>query len=233
MATSIFRCSVEDVTKEQRQLGKMAVLGCGYQMGHKRFREQCLSFGIMISEAMAKKVVATYRETNTKIVSFWRVLESAATRTAFDRSVNRASLVTCSMEGSVLRLKLPSGRFLHYQKPKLERMPTPWGEVRPQITYMAQNSVTQRWERTSSYGGKLTENVVQAIARDLLRDAMFQLECCSFRVCAHVHDEVVAVPTFQMSNPVRRMEEIMTKTPTWAEGLPVAAEAWKGKRYLK
>ena len=233
MATSIFRCSVADVTREQRQLGKMAILGCGYSMGSKRFREQCLSFGIKISEALAEKVVGAYRFANTKIVSFWGVLEFAAKRTTFDHSVNKAGLITCSMEGGVLRLKLPSGRHLSYQQPKLERMPTWWGEVRPQITYMTQDSVSHRWERTTTYGGKLTENVVQAVARDLLRDAMFRLERYSFRVCAHVHDEVIAVPTFQMANPVARMEEIMTKTPTWADGLPVDAEGWEGKRYRK
>ena len=192
-----------------------------------------MAFGIEITEALAERVVTAYRETNTEIVGYWRMTEEAAKRTAFDGSVNKAGPVTCSMAGGVLRVRLPSGRCICYQQPQVEQMMTSWGEVRPQITYMAQNSVTQRWERTPTYGGRLVENITQAVARDLLVGAMFRLERYNFRICAHVHDEVVAVPTFQMSNPVRRMEEIMTKTPTWAEGLPVAAEAWKGKRYLK
>ncbi|MDP7318211.1 MAG: DNA polymerase, partial [SAR324 cluster bacterium] len=233
MAASIFGCSIEEVTKERRQLGKMAVLGCGYQMGHKRFREQCLAFGIKIGEYLAGRVVTIYRETNSEIVGYWAMVEEAAKRTAFDGSANKAGPVTCSMEGSVLRLKLPSGRCICYQQPKVEQVMTSWGELRPQLTHMHQNSVTQRWERTPTYGGRLVENITQAVARDLLVAAMFRLEHYSFRICAHIHDEVVAVPTFQMSNPVRRMEELMIKTPPWAEGLPVAAEAWKGKRYLK
>ncbi len=233
MATHIFHCSFGDVTKEQRQLGKMAVLGCGYQMGRKRFREQCVAFGIEITEALAERVVTAYRATNREIVSFWRRMESAAKRTAFNHSVNTVGFITTSMKDGVLRLKLPSGRCLHYQKPKLVRKVTAWGEVKPQITYMAINSITHKWERTSTYGGKLTENVVQAIARDLLRDAMFRLQRNGFRVLGHVHDEVIAVPTFEMPKPLERMEAVMKKVPVWANGLPVDAEGWTGKRYRK
>ena len=233
MASRIYGGVASAVTKMERHLGKQAILGCGYGMGHKRFRKQCADNGIEISKAMAEMVVKTYRESNTGISRFWKGLEAAAKRTVSSHRANTVGLITTSMKDGVLRIKLPSARYLHYQQPKLVRMKTSWGEVKPQLTYMAISSTSHKWERTTTYGGKLTENVVQAVARDLLRDAMFRLQRNGFRVLGHVHDEVIAVPTFEMPMPLERMEAVMKQVPAWANGLPVDAEGWTGKRYRK
>jgi DNA polymerase len=125
---------------------------------------------------------------------------------------------------------------------------TAWGEEKEQLTFMTVVDQTQkkkakvlpdpnargRWQRTSTYGGSLAENMTQAIARDLLADAMRAVEDEGIEVVFHVHDELVAeVKQFRASYVLERMQTLMSAAPEWAAGLPLAAEAWKGKRYRK
>ena len=150
--------------------------------------------------------------------------------------------------GSFLWALLPSGRALCYPYPELRMVMTPWGEEKEQLTFMTVVDQTQkkkakilpdpnskgRWQRVSTYGGSLAENMTQAIARDLLADAMVKIEAEGIEIVLHVHDEAVAeVKQFRAQYALERMEKIMSEAPAWAKGLPLAAEAWKGKRYRK
>jgi DNA polymerase len=125
---------------------------------------------------------------------------------------------------------------------------TPWGEEKEQLTFMTVVDMTQKkklkilpdpnakgkWQRVSTYGGSLSENMTQAVARDLLADAMRFIEAEGIEIVLHVHDECVAeVKKFRAQYVLERMETIMSTAPVWAKGLPLAAEAWKGKRYRK
>jgi DNA polymerase len=180
-------------------------------------------------------VVQTYRTTNGRIVTLWRNLEDAALR-----ALQRPGLTVPAAGGRArfriksdfLWLILPSGRPLAYAKPRIEDRETPWGELRPQVTYLGVNSITRAWERQSAYGGKWTENLVQAIARDLLAAAMLRLEQAGYRIVLSVHDEIIAeVPAGAGS--IQEFEDIMCQLPGWAKGCPVAAEGWRGLRYRK
>jgi len=150
--------------------------------------------------------------------------------------------------GSFLWALLPSGRALCYPYPELRMVMTPWGEEKEQLTFMTVIDMTQKkkaktlpdpnsrgkWQRISTYGGSLAENMTQAIARDLLVDAMWVIEAEGIELVFHVHDEVVAeVKQDRAQHALERMEALMSVAPVWAAGLPLAAEGWRGKRYRK
>jgi DNA polymerase bacteriophage-type len=237
MAAEVYGRSVDAIAKGsfERQLGKQAVLGCGYGLGAPKFRTTCAKAGIPIDEALAERVVKTYRTTNDRIVALWRELDDAALRAVEQPGLTvpaAAGRVRFRINNDFLWLILPSGRPLAYAKPRIKDVETPWGELRPQATYLGVNSVTRAWERQRAYGGKWTENVVQAVARDLLAAAMLRLEQAGYRIVLSVHDELVAeVPAGAGS--LQEFEATMCQLPDWANGCPVAAEGWRGLRYRK
>jgi DNA polymerase len=108
----------------------------------------------------------------------------------------------------------------------------PWGEEREQIHYMHVNGMTNKWEETHTYGGKLSENITQAVSRDILADAILRCESAGYPVILHVHDEIVSeLPTGH--GDLARFTQLMAEIPQWATGLPIAVEGWRGKRYRK
>jgi DNA polymerase len=150
--------------------------------------------------------------------------------------------------GSFLWALLPSGRALCYPYPELRTVTTPWGEEKEQLTFMTMVDMTQkkkakilpdpnskgRWQRVSTYGGSLAENMTQAVARDLLAEAMQAIEAEDFPIGFHVHDEIVAeVAQFRAVYTLERMQTLMSIAPKWAKGLPLAADGFHGKRYRK
>lgn len=171
--------------------------------------------------------------------------------------------VAFKKDGSFLWCRLPSGRVLCYPYPwidtavkftwlergvlhhatwsgaRVAKEGLPIGarvtrEDRGVLFYMAVNSTTNKWEETSTYGGSLAENVTQAVARDLLADALVRLEDNGYPVTMHVHDEVVVeVPADSPADTVEKIEMLISQTPEWAKGLPVSAEGWRGRRYRK
>jgi DNA polymerase len=109
---------------------------------------------------------------------------------------------------------------------------TPWGEEREQIHYMHVNGMTNKWEETHTYGGKLSENITQAVSRDVLADAILRCESAGYPVILHVHDEIVAeLP--EGRGDLAHFTKLMGEVPQWATGLPIAVEGWRGKRYRK
>jgi DNA polymerase len=221
MASAIYNVNVESVTDGQRQVGKMAILGCGYGMGGKRFAEQCATMGINVDEDEAKRIVSVYREKNDRIAQYWRNSENE-----FVEMVKGAGRV-----GSV-GLPLPSGRSLTYHNPRIIQRETPWGAMRDTAQVDTLNSVTRQWVSQIIWGGLLTENVVQATARDLMATAMMALELKGYNVILSVHDEIISeVPDGFGS--LEEMIDIMTRCPSWADGCPINAEGKEGKRYRK
>ena len=221
MASAIYNVNVENVTDGQRQVGKMAILGCGYGMGGKRFAEQCATMGINVDEDEAKRIVSVYREKNNRIARYWRDSENE-----FVEMVKEAGRVRS------VELPLPSGRSLTYHNPRIIQRETPWGAMRDTAQVDTLNSVTRQWVSQIIWGGLLTENVVQATARDLMATAMMALELKGYNVILSVHDEIISEVPDDFGS-LEEMIEIMTRVPAWADGCPVNAEGKVGKRYRK
>lgn len=190
-------------------------------------------------EFYASDLVKQYwREANPKIVNYWDDLNIAAIEAvnnpgkAFSAGA-AGRQVTYKMSGSFLWAKLPSGGVLCYPYPKIEmRAPFEDSIKKPTLTAMGVDSYTKKFERYALYGGLLAENNTQAVSRDLLVPAMFNLEAKNYPVVMHIHDEVVVeVPKgFGSLDEVEKTVEVI---PKWAAGLPIKAEGWRGERFRK
>ncbi len=236
MAEHIFK--TDEVSSNMRFVGKQAVLGCGYGMGAKRFRETCAALGQKVSEELAKTAVDTFRLRNRNITELWRKTEEAALdavrygKEFFSYNKINAAKVHWKKEKDFLYCTLPSGRKLAYQHPKIERVEK-FGRTVDQLTFMG-IGLNKQWIRQSTWGGTLVENIIQAISRDLLVDAMLRCEKAGYKVVLHVHDEIVAEVDKRFS--ILMLDNFLnsiTTLPKWAEGCPVEAEGWRGKRYKK
>ena len=221
MASAIYNRPVDAITGDQRQVGKMAILGCGYGMGGKRFAEQCKAMGIVVDEDEAKRIVGVYREKNDKIAQYWRDVEEE-----FVEMVRECGDV------GIVELPLPSGRRLVYHNPRIIQRETPWGAMRDTAQVDTLNSVTRQWTSQIIWGGLLTENVVQATARDIMATAMMQLEVKGYNVVLSVHDEIICEVPDDFGS-IQEMIDIMITVPGWAKGCPINAEGQEGKRYRK
>ena len=223
MAKDIYNKPVEEITSAQRQVGKMAILGCGYGMGAKRFAEQCKAMGIEVDADEAKRIVYVYRESNSAISNYWRDIE--------DEFLENCREVI-SQSGQFARLPLKSGRCLTYHNPRIVERETPWGAKREAVEVDTLNSVTRQWTSQIIWGGLLTENVVQATARDLMAGAMTRLEMAGYPIIMSVHDEIICeVP--DNHGTLAEMIDLMVEVPAWANGCPIAAEGKEGPRYEK
>ena len=236
MASTIYHrvCTKEDA--KERQLGKATILGCGFQMGASRFVDTAATYGITIDEDFSKGVVDAYRAKYPKVKALWYNMEQAAVDALHQD--NDGISVACGkiewlLEGRFLYCVLPSGRRLAYPNPQLTLRKTPWGETRMQLSYMGVDAHTRQWKRQVSYGGLLTENVTQAVARDVLAEALTRLEASdTYRPVLSIHDEIVSEAS-STEGSIAEYEAIVTENPDWSNGLPIAGETWHGTRYRK
>jgi hypothetical protein len=229
--------------------GHLLVHNCGYGGGVGAFQSMAKNYNVIISDAAADQIKVAWREAHPKIQSFWYLLENAAIAAVQSGQPRQVGVmgrqITFKKSGSFLWCKLPSGRVLCYPYPEIREVETPWGELKDALTYMTVVSNVKAkiledpassgtWKRISTYGGSLFENVVQAIARDLLAEAMLRLESAGCHIVMHVHDEVVnEVDATAGEATLKRICALMAELPPWAKGLPLAAEGWRGKRYRK
>lgn len=233
LASRIYNKPIESISKVERQLGKTAILGLGYGMGAAKFEATCTKQGIGLPAGLAKYVVDTYRETYPEIVATWKEADYAAKRAARWPELVRARRLTYSRRGDWLRCLLPSGRSISYFGPICvqERSKFDENKTSPVLKYLAAKYGKSRLYE-STYGGKLVENAVQAIARDLLVGAMFRLERAGLPIVLHVHDEIVVEVERDRAN-LEYVEQLVSAVPVWAEGCPIAAEGFVGERYRK
>ena len=237
MATEIYGRPITDKVKQadERQMGKQAVLGLGYQMGAKKFQATLAEkWGIFIELDFAQQIVDTYREKFWRIKKMWWDQEAAAIAAVRHpgRTFRCGKVFWRSFDG-FLHCKLPSGRLLGYSEPRIFKKKTPWGEERDCLTYMGVDPYTKKWRRQDTYGGMLVENITQAVARDLMADAMLRChEEGMYDVILSVHDELIAECDEGVGS-VKDFEAVMAHVPDWAAGCPVSAEGWTGYRYKK
>lgn len=212
---------------EERFIGKVAVLALGYQGGKKAFAKMAKNYGVDIEEERAERIKKDWRKANPQIVRLWYTLEELAIAAVANPGkvyATKDKRIMFKVQGRWLYMRLPSGRRLAYYKPKLDS--------EGKLTYLGIDTYTRRWMRCKTYGGKLTENAVQAISRDLLVHGMFGLEKKGYIIIGTVHDEVILeVPEGWGSE--QEVADILCDIPGWADGLPVKAEGFRGKRYRK
>jgi len=136
------------------------------------------------------------------------------------------------MENGILWMTLPSGRRISYFAAKYEEGTGQYNKGRKVLSYMGKDQKTGKWTRIETWGGKLVENLVQATARDCLRDSMLALTAAGFDIRAHVHDEVIITEPVG-GRSVEEVYEIMGRTPDWAPGLPLRADGYETPFYMK
>ena len=231
-AARIYNVKVENVSPEQRQVGKTAELACGFQGGINAFLSMADIFGLHMTDEQAQEIVTAWRKAHPNIVKMWAVMDSDAKK-AVQLSGTVFGLFVKS--GEHLYMQLPSGRKLCYPFAKLEPVTDKFGRRKRSVTFYGQDTYTRQWGRIQTYGGKLFENLVQALARDILYHAIHGLLHTGHEVIMHVHDEIVveACTTLGKGLSVETLCKIMCDLPGWAEGLPLTAEGWEGRRYKK
>lgn len=237
-ASQMFGVPIERIKKGSpdyalRQRGKVAELALGYQGGAGALIKMgALDMGL--SEAELPDIVNRWRDANKRIRDLWYSMEAAAVSTIQSgasiglHNIILAREIDYSNGLDFLTIRLPSGRKLYYANPSLGV--NQWGN--PSITYMGMDQTTKKWKRIETYGGKMVENVVQAIARDCLAEAIERLEGAGYTVVFHVHDEVVIECTPDRAD-LGRVSGIMCQPLTWAPELPLGADGWIGEFYRK
>lgn len=222
--------AVEDRMEKARNFGKIGVLGCGYGMGAGRAVDYAATqFKVVMDESTAKKLVDLYRAENPKVTAFWNDIEKAFIYTAKYRKpceLPRGLRFSPYQECGVA-ITLPNGRDLRYAS---VRIVADSDYNREGIRVF--NDLTKDWDHV--WGGHLTENVVQAISRDVLAEAMLRLEDQGYHTALHIHDElVIPVPEADGPAALKVACSILAETPAWAPGLPLGAEGVLSKAYGK
>lgn len=212
--------------KDMRQRGKVAQLSCGYQGGPGALKAMgALEMGV--PEEELQELINAWRKSNPKIVRLWHETQKAVIDCLQNGGIKKGPRgLKFYKKAGFLFIQLPSGRKLAYAKAHLEQ-----GDYGPAVFYEGQGDKVM-FTKQQTYGGKLVENIVQATARDVLAEAMLRLEREGYPIVFHVHDEAVAeVPDGEKS--IEEMNEIMSVVPEWAEGLPLNAEGFETKYYMK
>lgn len=311
LASTMFKVSYDDVTKDQRQIAKAAVLGLGYGGGVNAFLTFAKNLGLDLhkladdmdgsfpdhiwaaarkgfeyariqeknkrgfagkkperpSYDLPKKVWLTcdsikrmYREANPAIARFWRELDDgvmlavknpgkvywagAPVRANGDKAIKITRTFTRDDEGKKvpgwwLKLELPSGRVLSYPgvgisvEKVVDEDDAERPEYRERVRYMGQNQTTRQWQKIYTYGGKLAENVTQALCRDMLAFALVGVERAGWPIVLHVHDEIVTDVPNEPQYSAAELERLMCVLPDWAEGFPLTAAGQELMRYAK
>jgi DNA polymerase len=238
-ASRLYKVPVPDVTKMQRQGGKFQELGCGFGMGWKKAISgaDTAQYGYLkLTEETAKYTVDNYRETHDKVPLYWkdaaRAVIEAVRVPMTPVKIGPLKNVTAIRAGNYLYLVLPSGRPLVYPSPKIELTEAPWGEMVEQVTFWGVNAKTRQWDKQRLYGGLITENIVQAVARDVMAEGKIRAQAAGYTPVMSVHDEVITEVDADFGS-AKELENILSILPPWATGLPVAAEGWKSFRYRK
>ncbi len=220
----------------ERQLGKVAVLGLGYGMGADKFIQTAGAppYNVPLDQRQSKYIVDLFRDTYPEIPAFWRAAENAFKTAVKTRGqVDFRGLLRFACSGDWACIRLPSGRCIWYCQPTIIRAPSRFKENQTTevIQYWSVDSVKKIWVRTTTYGGSIVENIVQAVAADLLNAAMHRTEQAGYNVILSVHDEVICEPPPGMT--LDGYHKLMKARPDWASDCPIDAESHEMIRYGK
>jgi len=227
-AASMFKVPIESIGKDSiyRKKGKVAELACGYQGGVGALK----SMGgekMGLSEPEMKNIIKTWRLENPNIVKLWADVEAAAMRAVDSKLPVKHKGLVFQLSRGILFIELPSGRKLAYPKIHI----APHRKFRGKSELMYYGRETGGWGMISTYGGKLVENIVQAIARDCLAVAMVRVNAAGHKIIMHVHDEIIIEAPISVG--VDEINELMSKPISWAKGLPLDADGFESSYYKK
>lgn len=227
-AAQMFKLAIEDVTKDLRQKGKIAELALGYGGGPGALKAMgALEMGL--DEDELRELVNAWRNSNKKIVQLWYEMNNAAIEAVRDRKkVKTKYNVTFSYEKGMLFAELPSGRRLAYVKPHMTENRF-GGES---VGYWGVDQTRKIWSRQETYGGKLVENIVQALARDCLAETLLKLDAS--KIIMHVHDEVLLeIDEKEAEDVYQEVSRIMSESPNWAHDLKLSSDGMVADYYQK
>ena len=220
MASAIYGKPEDQITKDERFVGKTTILGCGYGMGAVKFQGQLKTFGVEVSLEEARRIIDIYRRTNPAVTTLWKQAQNmlVGMSRAENSALGKAGVL--SVDGWEKAIKLPSGLLMRYNDLKHE-----------QTENGVEFSYKTRYGRTRIYGGKVIENVCQAIARCIIGEQMLKIGK-RYKVVLTVHDAIACViPEAEVAEAQAYVEECMRWTPEWASGLPVNCESGHGRAY--
>lgn len=222
-----------DVPEDERQIGKVAVLALGFGGGKGAFRTMAAAYGMDVGDEQAEQIKTAWRAANPQIVAFWWALDRAVRTVLTSGGAVDVGHLRIARWGEHMVIRLPSRRLLVYRHAALRPSKDRPGDL--EITYEGLNQYTRKWEIIRTYGGKLAENVTQAVARDLMAHAMLIAEQNDVQVILTVHDELLTVAREHRGE--RALAQLLTimrdRAPGWASGLPMGADGWVGTRYKK
>lgn len=233
---SLYHVPYDEVTKDQRQISKSAVLGAMFGQGAKGLVKYAEGMGVKLTEGQAKNAVDNYRMSYAKVKWLWGACEAAAIDAVQNPGTGFAagSNIKMKVAKNALWMQLPSGRLICWQRPQLELLTTPWGTEKLGITIHSQNTYTRQWGRNALIGSSIFQSAVQGTARDFLADATLNITKAGYEVINLIHDEVLLLTDEEGSDAAMDdVLKIMTTPPSWAPDFPLAAEGWVSKRYKK
>ena len=259
-ASRYYDIDYADVTKEQRGFSKPPVLGCGYMLGWKGLIAYAEGYGVEMTKEQARSAVETFRGMYPEIPDFWDWIYKAVKHVTMSGMPLEGYRLKIERDADFLRIWLPSGRALSYYKPEVRKKQAPWrnmigdldydehiaegwtdeglieaGLMKPiqildNFCYMGMSD-TNQWVRVFSHAGKITENVVQSIAGDILWHGITNADKANLDVILHVHDEIAVETTNEAD--LKTLEACMTHVPDWADGLWLGADGFLTDRYTK
>lgn len=250
-AMRLYNKSYEEVTKQERNYAKPAVLGACYQLGvgkeiitesGDRIKTGLLGYaaalGVNLTPEQSKEAIDIYRKEYKEIVNMWYDLEKASIAAVRGHGPQTVGYITFEAHGSrMLSMHLPSGRSLHYLQPLVEKseFTSEGGKiyVKDVLSYMGVDQQTRQWVRQHTRGGHLMENLCQAVARDILLSGLTLAEELGLPVVAHVHDEIICMVPENGQRSIADLIECMRAVPSWAPGLPLDAAGFESKYYKK
>ncbi|WGZ37268.1 DNA polymerase [Xylella fastidiosa subsp. pauca] len=258
-----FGIAPQAVTKEQRQIGKVQELALGYGGGVGAFAAFAALYHIDLEAMAAQAVLPplllqeatellewtkanhrptfglsdrawlacdvfkrAWRNAHPAIAAFWQALQFAVTDAIHHpETAHTCCGITVQYRRAWLRLRLPSGRVLYYAAPRVDEHGA--------LSYMGTHPITRKWTRLTTYGGKLVENITQAVSRDVLAACMPAIEAAGYAIVLTVHDEIITEADDHPCFNAAHLAALMATPPPWAEGLPLAAEGFDTYRYRK
>ena len=231
-AAQMYGVQIDEITKAdpRRQKGKIAVLALGYQGAVGALESMAQTYHMSLSKEDMAAIVEDWRNANPHIVKLWSKLEKAAQRCVTTGIPQQTAGLTFEMQKDSMTVTLPSGRLITYYN--MTAGVNRWGK--PSLKFLGVDPDTKKWGWIETYGGKLTENIVQAIARDCLAHTLLTMDALGYRTVFHVHDEIICeVPAKDADKTLKDIQAVFATNADWADGLPLKGAGYITPYYLK